>query len=164
MTINYIIKDVTTVTGGVVVHGCNCQGVMGSGVALAIRKKWPIVFDRYKQLCDIAQDRVMLLGTAHFILIEHNSDEVPLYVGNIFTQLSFGKDGKRYASIEDVDVGLMTAGKFAKLMKLPLYMPRIGCGLGGLDWESEVRPLVEILEEVLDIDIFVCDLDVSARV
>jgi O-acetyl-ADP-ribose deacetylase (regulator of RNase III) len=23
---------------GIIVHGCNCQGVMGSGVALAIKK------------------------------------------------------------------------------------------------------------------------------
>jgi len=45
--ISIIKKDVTTVTKGVVAHGVNCQGAMGSGVAGAIRRKWPSVFIEY---------------------------------------------------------------------------------------------------------------------
>jgi hypothetical protein len=33
-----------------------------------------------------------------------------------------------------------------------IYLPRVGCGLGGLDWESEVKP---ILAEILTEDRFV---------
>jgi len=29
-------------------HVCNCQGVMGSGIALAIRDKFPTVYTTYK--------------------------------------------------------------------------------------------------------------------
>ena len=34
-------------TKGVIIHGCNCQGVMSSGIALQIRNKWPGVFETY---------------------------------------------------------------------------------------------------------------------
>ena len=29
----------------------------------------------------------------------------------------------------------------------PIYLPRLGCGLGGLNWEREVRPVVDSLLE-----------------
>lgn len=48
--VTYIVMDITTATRGIVVHGVNCQGVMGSGVALAIRTKWPQIFESYKKI------------------------------------------------------------------------------------------------------------------
>ena len=35
------------VTEGYMMQGCNAQGRMGSGIALAIKNKWPVVFDHY---------------------------------------------------------------------------------------------------------------------
>ena len=35
----------------IIIHQVNCQGAMNSGVAKAIREKWPIVFDKYSKLC-----------------------------------------------------------------------------------------------------------------
>ena len=40
-------RDVTTITKGFILHGVNCQGAMGSGIAGAIARKWPIVRDLY---------------------------------------------------------------------------------------------------------------------
>jgi len=40
--------DILKVKSGFIVHQVNCQKVMGGGLALAIRKKWPIVYERYK--------------------------------------------------------------------------------------------------------------------
>lgn len=34
---------------GILVHGCNCKGVMGSGVAAAIRNRWPDVYKAYRE-------------------------------------------------------------------------------------------------------------------
>ena len=34
----------------VIPHCCNTLGVMGAGVALALRNKWPIVYDVYKRM------------------------------------------------------------------------------------------------------------------
>jgi len=41
---NLIDKDITTVEIGVMVSQVNCRGVMGAGVAKAIRDRWPIVY------------------------------------------------------------------------------------------------------------------------
>ena len=42
------LGDICSVNSGIIVHGCNAQGVMGSGVAKAIRLKYPQVFEDYK--------------------------------------------------------------------------------------------------------------------
>jgi len=34
----------------VIPHCCNTLGVMGKGVALALKKKWPVVYDAYKEM------------------------------------------------------------------------------------------------------------------
>lgn len=48
----YIKKDITTVNWGIIAHGVNCRGRMSSGVAAAIRSKWPIVYDKYREMYD----------------------------------------------------------------------------------------------------------------
>ena len=49
--INYLTKDITTVDRGIIAHGCNCQGVMGSGVARFLRDKYPQIFPEYAKMC-----------------------------------------------------------------------------------------------------------------
>lgn len=157
--ITYIKKDITTVEQGVVVHGCNCQGKMGSGVALAIRNKWPTVFDRYEELCKgYIHTRPLLLGTAHYVKVAED-----VYVGNWFTQLYYGNDGKRYADPSAIKKCLFNSAGFLTTQlhekQRPLYMPRIGCKLGGLSWEDDVEPIViEFDQQHRGLEIYVCDI------
>lgn len=97
MIIRNVNGDVTAPIRGIIGHGVNCQGVMGSGVALAIRNKFPKAYDEYKALCDATADKRNLLGTVQ--LVQINED---LYIANMFTQFSFGGDGKKYASLSAV--------------------------------------------------------------
>ena len=46
--IRYVNGDLLDVTSGIIVHGCNAQGVMGSGVAKAIKQKYPGAFRTYQ--------------------------------------------------------------------------------------------------------------------
>ena len=43
----FINGDITDIKFGFVCHQVNCQGKMGAGVALAIRKKWPTAYSEY---------------------------------------------------------------------------------------------------------------------
>jgi O-acetyl-ADP-ribose deacetylase (regulator of RNase III) len=139
-------KDVTTVDEGIVAHGVNCQRVMGSGVALAIRNKWPVVYYEYAK-------NPPVLGTTQFVEITP-----VLFVANCYTQDTFGRERKQYASIDAVRTSLSEVFNFASVLDFPIYMPRIGCGLGGLKWE-DVRPVVEELEQQYQgVDVLVCDL------
>ena len=46
---NIIYDDITKSNADYICHQVNCQGVMGSGVAKAIRDKWPQVYEEYKR-------------------------------------------------------------------------------------------------------------------
>jgi len=44
------MKDITTITKGVIMHQVNCQDVMGSGVAKALYTKYPQVKEEFHKL------------------------------------------------------------------------------------------------------------------
>lgn len=140
-------SDVTLATHGIIAHGVNCQGVMGSGVALAIRNKWPAVYDAYLANNRIPEEmRGQLLGSCHIIRVGED-----LWVANCYTQLNYGKDGTKYASVDAIRRSLGFVFSHANATGLPIHAPRIGAGLGGLDWDTEVLPVFEDLNsEYLD--------------
>lgn len=160
--IHYIKKDVTTVERGVIAHGVNCQGKMGSGVAKALVTKWPAIFPPYEKLCKgVEGHQSELLGLCHMVNVGEEGNN--LFVANCFTQNYYGKDGKMYADIIAVENSIAYAVGAAYGLQLPFYMPPIGCGLGGLNWERDVKPILEKIDQgAADlgtvVDIFVCDI------
>ena len=149
--VKYIKKDITTIEEGVIVHGVNCQGVMGSGVAKAIRNKWPEVFKVYREL----SVNEFYLGKTQIVKI---TEDPNLFVINCFTQKYYGSDGALYADVQAVRETLGSALCYTLMFDLDLYMPRIGCGLGGLDWDTDVNPIVEEFSKSFATTIYVCDL------
>jgi O-acetyl-ADP-ribose deacetylase (regulator of RNase III) len=129
--IEYRNMDITTAEIGIVAHGVNCQKKMGSGVAKAIRDKWPNAYD-----CYMATDPK--LGTINWAYIDDD-----LWIANCYTQNYYGYDGKRYADPTYIKLCLASLARSARRTGSPIYMPKIGCGLGGLSWEQDVLPLVQ---------------------
>ena len=132
-TIGNVVKGVTR---GVIVHQVNCQGVMGSGIARELRETYPIVFEKYMDLCDdntdVGMSSAALLGKCQLVPV---SDR--LYVSNLFGQNFYGRDGKRYTSYDALDTALEKLSY--QLDKHGLsgedcHHPYIGCGLGGGRW------------------------------
>lgn len=147
--IKYILKDITTVKKGIVAHGVNCQRKMNSGVARAIRNKWPEVYETF-----MLYPGDSMLGNSALIKI----NDSPLYVVNCYTQRYYGKDGKRYADPSAIYSSLIMSCETARNEKLDLYMPKIGCGFGGLSWKDDVEPIIIEKSDLYDINIIVCDL------
>lgn len=148
-----ITKDITTVTApAVIIHGVNCQREMHSGVAKSLSSKWPQVKEKYLAL----SKNDMKIGTILPVCLSEN-----LYVLNCFTQLNYGYDNATYASVEAIRDCLIAAAKFCLAVKInALYAPRIGCGLGGLDWEADVSPLFKALEDnYQNIKVTICDIN-----
>jgi O-acetyl-ADP-ribose deacetylase (regulator of RNase III) len=144
----YVQKDITTVTApGLIAHGVNCQDAMGSGVARALYMKWHEVKNEYHRFGS------MVLGDAQFVEVEPG-----LVVANCFTQEYYGRDGRQYASLSAIRDSLTDTVLHAQGMRLrEVHLPKIGCGLGGLDWEKDLEPLLIALEAQLDITFVVCE-------
>jgi O-acetyl-ADP-ribose deacetylase (regulator of RNase III) len=137
-----LLKEVKT---GIIVHGCNDQGVMGSGFAKELRETYPEAYkayvDEHAASLRMSQSGGWLeLGTNVPVQINPN-----LWVVNAITQHGFGRDGKRYVSyeaihqcFEDIAVrfGHLLAIEGENLADRPLeiHYPLIGAGLGGGDW------------------------------
>jgi len=150
--LNFIKKDLMTVEKGIVVHGVNCQHKMALGIARQVRKKWPSVYDKYMEM----PRGKSMLGTAHIINV---SSDNTLFVANLYSQIYYGRDGKRYASPEAIGQGLEYVLGFGKIYDLPVYMPKIGCSLGGLSWADDVKPIIDRLAEKHNqVDLFICEV------
>jgi O-acetyl-ADP-ribose deacetylase (regulator of RNase III) len=121
-----------------IVHGCNSQGVMGSGVARAIRDKWPEVYQQYRQ-------RYQLAGLQLGDVVLAYTDDGKI-VANCITQDFYGKDGKHYVNYDAVAVCMNKLKEICERLKITeVAMPLIGAGLGGGDWNI----LREIIQENL---------------
>ena len=143
--IKYIKGDLTDAEEQVIMHGVNCQGRFGSGVAGAIAKKHPYIRDQY-----MSHDN-RVLGECQFV--EYNNQ---IWV-NAYTQDRYGYDGRQYANLKAIAYCLIGVNEYMHNHKLmTIAMPKIGCGLGGLEWD-EVRQLVD--ELLVGIDVHVYELE-----
>lgn len=117
-------------TSGIIVHGCNAAGVMGSGIAKQIKDMYPAAYARYKQE---EQFSGLKLGTyiTCCVIPEVNNE---LFIVNMITQQRYGKDGKKYVSYDAIDEGftkLFAELETTGIQNLPVRFPAIGAGLGG---------------------------------
>lgn len=136
--IQYRKGNLLSVTSGVIAHGVNCQGVMGSGVALAIREKYPLAYSTYlkkvQKWVEFNNNTSGMLGQVQFCSTSENDvfTEPNLVVANCFTQDFYGTN-KRHVNYEAVAQCFYTLNLRAKLYG-QLNIPKIGAGLAGGDW------------------------------
>jgi len=114
-----------------------------------MRAKYPVVYEEY---CKLGKGK-HLLGTCQLVRINEK-----LVIGNCFTQEFYGRAGGPYASLEAIRKSLTTAAEWAKLENMELKMPKIGAGLGGLDWKDVALVVGEVEEEVgIEISVYYID-------
>lgn len=125
---NYKRGNLLSVTdvNSIILHGCNAQGVMGSGVARAVRDMYPGAFEKY--CTDIYNG--LKLGQMSW----YSSANEPVIASGI-TQEHYGRDiDTRYVSYDAVDDVMCAVFSAAKALNFNVHMPKIGSGLGNGDW------------------------------
>jgi O-acetyl-ADP-ribose deacetylase (regulator of RNase III) len=117
-----------------IVNTVNCVGVMGKGIALQFKNKWPANFSAYKAACDVGQ-----VQTGRMFIFDCGGLVKPHYIINFPTK----KDWRGKSKIEYIRGGLVDLiAQIQRLNIRSIAIPPLGCGNGGLDW-SEVQPLIE---------------------
>lgn len=152
-----IKEDLTSSSLTHIAHGCNAQGKMGSGVAKAIRAKWPEAYSSYITTLDqFNKQNYKPLGMDFYV---HTKDDYPKVIHNLITQEYYGRDGSKFARyiyvIEALEAMIKTF-RFAKLFAVS----RIGCSLGGLEWDF-IREIYLELEERYEIEFWVYHIEVD---
>ena len=130
MTISYKTGDLLSVKNGIVAHGCNMRGVMGSGVARQIKAMYPEAFDAYQ--ADLLAG--FPLGGVS-VWSPQKTGAVSLLIANCLTQQDMGSDGKKYVSYDAIDSCFIALDAIAQRANMTINIPKIGAGLGGGDWE-----------------------------
>lgn len=126
------------VKSGIIVHGCNALGVMGSGVAKTVRELYPKAYEEYKAECDkYSETPEALMGKVIFVEVAEG-----LIIANAITQLNFGTH-KRQVNYEAVYRCFEYIRDNTKGMTV--HYPLIGAGLGSGNWKI----ISTIIEETL---------------
>ena len=121
----------------VIVHGCNCQCVMGAGVAKAIRNTFPQAYQA--DLATPKGDRNKL-GTISYASVDRGGSE--LVIVNAYTQFHWRGDG---VLVDYAAVRTAFAAIKATFAGRRIGYPMIGAGLARGDW----RTLARIIDEEL---------------
>ena len=141
-------------------HQVNCQGKMNSGVAKAIRERWPIVYTTYWNTFLTESN---LLGKILLVDINdyepHTWPKQPAII-NMFSQEFYGYDGKRYTSydafwscLEHIKETVPKGSKIA-------FPYKIGCDRGGANWNVILSMISETLGT--DYNVTICYLEKDA--
>jgi O-acetyl-ADP-ribose deacetylase (regulator of RNase III) len=148
MKIKEIEINLLYTTQEFIAHGTNCQGVMGAGVAFALRTKFPKMFEKYRELCDQNKNNTeTLLGTIQTVSCDNKT------IINCFTQLGYGTS-KQQVDYEAIRKCFKALNEYAKENKISeIVMPRVGSGLGGGDWDI-IKNIIE--EESVNFQAIVC--------
>lgn len=117
-----------------IVNTVNCVGVMGKGLALEMKKRYPNMFDKYKDYCDKG-----LIDIGKLWLYKHSDDK---WILNFPTKKHW-KNGSEYEYIEE---GMK---KFVETYQekgiTTIAFPMLGCNNGGLEKDVVIQIMTKYL-------------------
>lgn len=161
MPVEYRTGDLFEFEGSLA-HGVNAAGAMGKGIATEFKKKFPRMYEQYREKC---QTGTFLIGSIlpwQHVAVQNRNGEgvltikmsstgqmevnavdwkyVPRTIYNLCIKAHWRLPAEEVAiwatlraMIKHMDVNCISE----------VAMPRIGAGLGQLDWETVVKPIIE---------------------
>lgn len=143
--IRYYTGTVFNSGADVFVNTVNCMGVMGAGIALEFRLRYPQMFEEYVRGCKEG---------------EYKPGKVCLWKGtdkNSVLNFPTKVDWKYGSNIKWIEAGLdYFVNNYQKMGITSIAFPKLGTSKGGLDWNL-VKPLMEKkLGELEKIEIIIC--------
>lgn len=143
------IGDIFTSTADAIGHGVNCHGLMAAGIAKAVRAKMPDRFYAdYNTLCQLYD----MQGEFNISV----NDETGLTIVNLYTQVFPGPNAEYRLLVSSMARFIMENDSVLNDQDNyfeSIALPRIGCGIGGLDWNI-VKPILQGFSKFIDIEVW----------
>lgn len=140
--IKYIEGNIFDSPAQVIVNTVNTVGVMGKGLALSFKKRYPKMFEKYREVCEkhrFSIGQLMLFYEEdHWLLLFPTKE-----------------NWRNPSKLEYIEKGLMKfVNTYAEKGITSIAFPRLGCGNGELSWD-DVKPIMEKYLSALPIDIYI---------
>ena len=145
MTVKITKGDLLAERVDAIVNTVNTVGVMGKGIALQFKRKWPANAKAYEEACkqgEVTPGRMFIFDNGRLV--------DPKYIINFPTK----RDWRQPSRIADIEDGLKDLVSQIKELRIQtIAIPPLGCGNGGLDW-SEVKPRIEAaFSQIPDVEV-----------
>ncbi len=138
----YVSGDLLCSHAQTYVNTVNTVGVMGKGIALQFKRRYPEMFEAYQKVC-----KAHLLDVGKLYLWKGAEKWILMFPTK--------KHWRDASQIEFIESGLKKfVDNYCRIGIQSIAFPKLGCGLGGLEWEV-VQPLMEKYLKDLPIDVFV---------
>lgn len=121
------------------VNPVNCVGKMGKGLALLFKKTFPFNHAEYLSAC---RNNRLQPGEVHCVQDRQYARGIatPVWIANFPTK----HDWRNPSQLWWIEEGLESLKEFMRERKIATAaIPALGCGLGGLDFITEVKPLID---------------------
>lgn len=172
--IKIVDKNLFDSKANFICHSCNCQGVMGSGVAAQVAEKYPHVEKEYlKYLRYCKKNNIKPLGTVQYVpnevwavnlvdTMKNNYvdafDSEYQYIVNIFGQNTYGIGLQ--TDLNAIKRAFKDICEKAKSINATVAVPyKIGSCRGGANWDDVYKIIQTVFENSgVDVEICKCDL------
>jgi len=138
--LTYIEGDLFNSKCEYVICTVNCIGVMGKGIALEFKKRYPEMYLAYREACDKGEVKIG-----------------KMWVWNNIINFPTKDDWRNPSKLEYIKAGLLDLKVVVRERGIKsLGMPKLGCSNGKLTWE-DVKKLIEIFHSVvpeLDLQVY----------
>lgn len=129
--------DIFQSKANVLVNPVNLEGVMGAGLAKEFKRRYPNTFDEYKRSCLVGE-----LNRGRILFSRIMAGDAPIGTSEWILHFPTKHRWREPSSLRLIEWGLQQFRRDERSYTTTAF-PALGCGLGGLDWETQVYPLME---------------------
>ena len=145
--IKYQNDDIFNANVEALVNTVNCVGVMGRGIALQFKKRFPENFTEYEKACkknEVVPGKMFVYSTGNIL---NNR-----FIINFPTK----RHWRNPSYYKDIEAGLVNLKNVIIQNNIKsIAIPPLGCGLGGLDWNIVKTKIELVLNELNDVEIII---------
>lgn len=123
------------------VNPVNCKGVWGAGLALQFKTQYPQAYMSHRTA---AKAGAIQIGDIHVSPVG-DGQTPPYYLFNFPTKRHWTDKSR----LQDIRAGLESLSEICEDMSVnSVAIPALGCGLGGLRWESVSREIYDVMDMI----------------